>query len=138
MIFLKKILLLDYEPCVVALVRQAFEATGGYEIKEETSRSRSLHTARWFQPDLILSDLSSTPSHTDELTRQLEADPALRDTPMLFLRVESAAAGGVISAGVLSGYSFLAHPIRLEDLVHYVADLLHLDPVRQASDALAG
>ncbi len=35
MTFLKKILLVDYEPVVGALVRRAFEATGVYQVKEE-------------------------------------------------------------------------------------------------------
>ena len=60
MTFLKKILLVDYEPRVTALVRTALESTGQYVIKEETDSRRAVNAARWFQPDLGVRQSSLT------------------------------------------------------------------------------
>ena len=54
--FLKKILLVDHEPKVTALVRQALESTGRYLVKVEQDSRLALHAAPWFLPDLIMLD----------------------------------------------------------------------------------
>jgi PleD family two-component response regulator len=78
MTFPKRILLIDREPPVTRLVRQALEKTGKYLIKEEHSGQFTLHSARWFQPDLILLYTVAASSDRDLLARQLQADTALR------------------------------------------------------------
>ncbi len=137
MTFSKKILLVDYDPGVAALVRRAFEATGAYQVKEE-HQTRLTFQARWFQPDLILSDHAPAGSVAHALTQKMQDDPALRDTPVMFVRVDDAANGGVVSGGILSGYSFRANPVCLDELVGCVTEFLHPKSVRQARDALAG
>jgi CheY-like chemotaxis protein len=123
MTFLKKILLVDYEPRVTAVVKKALEETGFYLIKEEHDSRLALNAAKWFQPDLILFDVNLTSPGGDSVARQLQADPSFRDTPVVFLSVNTAFEGGVVSAGILSGYSFIANPIRIEEFVRYVAEL---------------
>jgi len=126
MTFLKKILLVDYEPRVTALVKKALEETGKYSIKEEHDSRLALNAAKWFQPDLILFDVNLTSLHGDSVARQLQADPEFRDTPVVFLSVNTAFEGGVVSAGILSGYSFVANPIRIEEFLRYVAALFEV------------
>lgn len=126
MTFLKKILLVDYEPRVTALVRQALEETGRYQIKEEHDSRLALNAARWFQPHLILFDVNLTTPNGSSVARQLQADPEFRDTPVVFLSVNTAFEGGVMSGGILSGYSFVANPIRIEEFVHYVGELFQV------------
>jgi CheY-like chemotaxis protein len=140
MTFLKKILLVDYEPRVTALVKKALEETGKYLIKEEHDSRLAVNAAKWFQPDLILFDVNQTSPHGDLAARELQADPAFRGTPVVFLSVNTASEGSVVSAGILSGYSFMANPIRVEDFVRYVAELFHPTPParnRNTRDALA-
>lgn len=123
MTFLKKILLVDYEPRVTALVKRALEETGKYLIKEENDSRLAVNAARWFQPDLILFDVHPSTIESNSVARQLRADPALQGTPVVFLSVNTANEGGVVSAGILGGYSFFANPIRVEEFVRYVAEL---------------
>ena len=125
MTFLKKILLVDYEPCVAEFVKGALEETGKYLIKQENDSRLALNAAKWFQPDLILFDVNITTRHGESAARQLQADPAFSETPVVFLSVNNALEGGVASGGILSGYSFMANPIRLEEFVRYVAELLN-------------
>jgi len=125
MTFMKKILLVDYEPRVTALVRRALESTGKYVIKEEHDSRQALNAARWFQPDLILFDVIMSRPDGGAMAQQLQADESFKDTPVVFLSVNTTSEGGVISEGILSGYSFFANPVRIEEFVRYVAELLN-------------
>ena len=122
MTFVKKILLVDYEPRVTALVSRALEATGKYLIKEERDCRCAVTTARFFQPDLVLFDIAMNHPRANEAARELQADPDFQDTPVVFLGVNPATETAV-SAGILSGYSFFANPVRIDDFVRYVAEL---------------
>ncbi len=123
MFFQKRILIIDDEPQLTAIVRGALEATGHYTIKEEHRSLRALHAARHFQPDLILLDVIMPDLDGREVAQQLRDDPALRDVPVIF--VTSLAADGVIgSCGYLSGFSFVAKPFRIADLIDCVEEML--------------
>ena len=124
MTFLKKILLVDREPRVVAALRGALESTGKYVIKEEHDSRQAVNAARWFRPDLIMVDDTIVRSASGDVVQQLQADPASADTPVVFVTPSTSGDGGVVSGGILSGYSFLANPVRTEEAVRYVAELL--------------
>jgi CheY-like chemotaxis protein len=142
MTFLKKILLVDYEPRVTALVRKALESTGKYVIKEESDSRRAMNAARWFQPDLILFDVIMSRQDGTAVARELQADASFKDTPVVFLSVNTAPEGGVVSGGILGGYSFFANPVCLDEFVRCVAELVSPTAtkpkkLRVATDALA-
>lgn len=123
MFFAKRILLIDDEPNLTSLVREGLEATGHYVIKEENHSLRALHAARHFQPDLILLDIIMPELDGRELARQMQADPALQDVPIIF--VTSLARDGKISTvGFLDGYTFIAKPFLICDLVSCVEEML--------------
>ena len=125
MTFPKKILLVDYEPRVTAMVRRALEATGKYIIKEEHNTKLAVNAARFFQPHLILFDVLMSRPEGDAVARELQADPSFKDTPVVFLGVNTTSAeASIASGGILSGYSFLANPVRLDEFVRCVAELL--------------
>ena len=127
MTFLKKILLVDHEPNITALVRRALEGTGRFLVKVEPDVRLAQHAAPWFRPDLVLLDTAQT-AETEEMNRQLQSEPALRDTPFLYLSGNPAAEKKVITGGFLSGFSFLANAVTLEDLVRFVEEMLSPAP----------
>ena len=112
--FLKKILLVDHEPKVTALVRRALENTGRYLVKVEPDVRLAQHAAPWFRPDLVLLDAART-SEGEDVNRQLQNEPALKDTPFLFLSGNPATDKKVMTGGFISGYSFLAAAVTLDD-----------------------
>ena len=117
----KKILLIDHEPGINRLIRRALERAGKYLIKEEHDDRLALKAARWFQPDLILVDTAGQDRHN--LEHEIQTDAALKDTPVLSLnslRPESQ----MVSGGILSGYSFFAAPVRVEEVLRGVDELL--------------
>ena len=117
----KKILLIDHEPGVTRLIRRALERAGKYLIREEHDDRLALKAAHWFQPDLILVD--TVGKDRQNLEREIQTDSALKDTPVLSLsnlRPESQ----MVSGGILSGYSFFAAPVRVEEVLRGVDELL--------------
>ena len=124
MTFLKKILLVDYEPRVTSMVRDALESSGRFVIKEERNSRLAINAARWFQPDLVLFDVAGSSVDGAAVAHELQADAALKDTPVVFLSANTAPEGGVTSSGILSGYSFFAGPMSLEQVSKHVAELL--------------
>ncbi|MDB6147138.1 MAG: response regulator receiver protein [Spartobacteria bacterium] len=121
--FPKKILLIDREPGVTRLIKRALEKTGKYWIKEEHDSQFALHSARCFQPDLILLDTMTSSPDREQLTREMQTDTSLRATPLVCLsslKPESQ----MVSGGILSGYSFFAAPIRVEEVLRGVEQLL--------------
>ena len=126
--FLKKILLVDHEPKVTAVLRRALESTGKYLVKVEQDSRLALHAAPWFLPDLIMLDAVKAEAEGKDVNRQLQSDPALKDTPFLFLSGKVAPGKKVITGGFISGYSFLATAVSLEDLIRCVDEVLSPAP----------
>lgn len=124
MTFLKKILLIDNEPGITGLVRSALEQTGKYLIKEEHDNHMAVNAARWFQPDLILFDVLQDQMNATSVSREIQQDASSKDTPLVFVSANTTASGGVVSGGILGGYTFLAAPVPIEEFVGYVAELL--------------
>lgn len=129
--FLKKILLVDHEPKVTALVRRALESTGNYLVKVQQDSQLALHAAPWFSPDLIMLD-AARESEGDAVNRQLKAEPSLKDTPFLFLSANAALGKKVVTGGFINGYSFLATAVSLDDLIRCVDEMLRPAPAATA------
>ncbi|MDP9100400.1 MAG: response regulator [Verrucomicrobiota bacterium] len=128
MTFLKKILLVDHEPKVTALLRRALESTGQYLVKVEQDSRLALHAAPWFRPDLVLLDAEEAEAESQDVNRQLKCEPALKDTPFLFLSGNAAPEKKVVTGGFISGYSFLATAVTLNDLIRCVDEMLRPAP----------
>jgi DNA-binding response OmpR family regulator len=130
--FLKKILLVDHEPKVTALVRRALEGTGNYLVKVEQDSRFALHAAPWFLPDLIMLDAAKAEAEGEDVNRQLKSEPSLKDTPFLFLSGEATPEKKVMTGGFISGYSFLATAVTLDDLIRCVEEMLNPSPAPAA------
>ena len=124
MTFLKKILLVDHEPRVTALVRRALENSGRFLVKVEGDVRLAQHAAPWFRPDLVLLDAART-TEGESVNRQLQSEPALKDTPFLYLSGNPAAEKNVMTGGFISGYSFFAAAVTIDDLIRFVDDMLN-------------
>lgn len=124
MTFPKRILLIDHEPHLTALVGSALQATGQYLIRQENHCRRALHSALHFQPDLILLDAEPEHFELDHIARQIHADRALHDVPVVCL-TSLTPAGHFGSVGFFAGYTFVANPFLLQDMVNCIAEMLN-------------
>ena len=87
-----------------------------------------MHAAPWFVPDLVLLDAAKG----EDVNRQLKSDPSLKDTPFLFLSGDAAPEKKVVTGGFISGYSFLATAVTLDDLIRCVEEMLNPAPAPAA------
>jgi DNA-binding response OmpR family regulator len=120
---LKKILLIDHEPRVTRTIRRALQSSGKYSIREEHDTAFVVHAAHWFRPDLIMVDLTSAATDGEIIARQLQKDRDLCHVPLLCLS-NFVSERQFMSAGILRGYSFLAVPVKIEQLLSGVEQLL--------------
>ena len=81
----KRILLLDDEMDFVDLMKATLELTGEYEVRTTVRPSTFLQVAQDFRPDLIILDCMMPGLDGGEIAGQIQADPAMRDTPFMFL-----------------------------------------------------
>lgn len=130
--FLKKILLVDHEPHVTQLIKRALEKTGSYNVRVERNGSFATHAARWLEPDLVLLDAPVGGPEAELVARQFAAEAKLTDTPVIAL---SNLVGGLqlLSGGMLTGYSFVAAPVSIEEVVRAIDALLEKPSLRAAA-----
>jgi DNA-binding response OmpR family regulator len=119
----KRILLIDHEPRLTAMVSSALRASGQYLIQEESYSPNALQTALHFQPDLILVDAEPEHLEIDQVAGQIHAERALHDVPLVCL-TSLAPNGQIGTVGFLGGYTFLANPLQIDDMVSCIAEIL--------------
>jgi CheY-like chemotaxis protein len=128
----KRILLIDHEPRLTAIVSSALRASGQYLIHEESYSPKALQTAIHFQPDLILVDAEPEHLEIDQVAGQIHAERALHDIPVVCL-TSLAPNGQIGTVGFLGDYTFVANPFQIDDMVRCIAEILKKKRARHSS-----
>jgi len=123
MTFPRRILLIEHEPHLTALVGYALQANGTFSIQRENYHPRILRAALHFQPDLMLLDVPPNHLSLDEIARQIHANAFLSEVPIICLTI-LAADGKIGSIGFFGGYTFVAEPFPVHDLVTSITEML--------------
>ena len=113
----KRILLVDDEAAVTRATRRNLEAAGRFEVMEINNPALVIENARQFKPDLVLLDVMMPEMDGGVVAAAIADDPLLADVPIIFLTgiVSKKEVG---SAGSVRGkHTFLAKPIKFEDLL---------------------
>jgi len=118
----KKILIIDDEPDVTDLVAYNLRAKG--LVAETLSDPRAaLGTARAFKPDLVILDVMMPGLNGIQLCRMFRADPALKNTPVIFLTARAGEHDRV--QGLETGADdYICKPFSTKELVLRVQALL--------------
>ena len=126
----RRILIVDSDPNTTHLVKVLLERTGRYLVLEENDATKAHQSAQNFRPDLILLDVVMPETDGGEVAARVEADPGLRNTPIVFLTalVTRAEAKSGLS---IQGHPFLAKPVSIPELINAIEQ--HL-PVCVASN----
>jgi CheY-like chemotaxis protein len=115
----KRILIVDDESGFTRLMKLTLERTGNYTVREENDGTKALEVARHFRPDLILLDIVMPKIDGGDVARQLQADPTLKKTKIVFLTAivsnKEATPGSLIG-----GFPFMAKPVSLDALVKFI------------------
>jgi CheY-like chemotaxis protein len=113
---LRRILIVDNDKNTTHLVKILLEKTGRYLVFEENDSTKAHQTARNFRPDLIFLDVVMPDRDGGEIAAQIQADPQLQYTPIIFLtalvtRTEA-------NTGLhIDEHPFLAKPIDIQELI---------------------
>src|SRR5215210_5094958 len=85
-----RILTIDDDPHLSALVKVYLERTGLYEVQEVNCPHEALAVARAFRPHGILLDVFMPGKDGRVLAKEMREDPLLRCIPIMFLTSEMA------------------------------------------------
>jgi CheY-like chemotaxis protein len=119
----RRVLIVDDEPDSTHLVKILLEKTGHYIVLEENDADQAYQSARNFRPDAILLDIMMPKTDGGEVAAQIEADPELRTTPIIFLT--ALVTEPETKAGLrIEGHRSLAKPINIPRLIDQIEESL--------------
>jgi len=119
----RRILIVDNDRDSTHLVKILLEKTGWYSVLEENDATRAHLSAQNFRPDLILLDVMMPGTDGGEVAAQIEGDPDLQRTPIIFLTALVTKAEA--NAGLrIQGLRFLAKPVNIPELITAIEENL--------------
>lgn len=122
----KHILIVDDEASFTRLLKVNLEARTQHTIEVINRAHEALLAAHKKKPDLILLDVIMPGQDGGELAARLQADPGLRDVPIIFLTATVSRREATHQGLKSGGFTFLSKPISMPDLLACIA--LHLGP----------
>jgi len=127
----RRILIVDDDRDSTHLIKILLEKISHYFVLEENDAAKAHESARDFRPDLILLDIMMPQIDGGDIAAQIDADPGLQRTPIIFLTALVTKAE--TKAGLhIQGHPVLAKPIDIPELINRVEENL---PAHMASDA---
>ena len=119
----RRILIVDDDREITRLVKILLERTGRYLVLEENDPTNARQSAQAFRADLILLDIMMPETDGGEVAAQIEADPELQRTPIIFLT--ALVTKPETEAGLqIQGHLSLAKPINIPELINGIEENL--------------
>jgi CheY-like chemotaxis protein len=119
----RRILIVDNDQDSTHLVKTLLERTGRYLVLEENDATKAHLSARKFRPDVILLDIVMPETDGGEVAAQIQADPDLQGTPIIFLTALVTKAEAKPGLRI-QGHPFLAKPISIPELIKAIEENL--------------
>jgi CheY-like chemotaxis protein len=113
----KKVLLVDDEKSFANLLKLNLEQTEQYEVRVVNSPEDALPAAREFKPDVMLLDIIMPRMPGGNVVAEFEADPDLKNMPIVFLTAAVQRSRLQEMDGIISGRPCLAKPATLEEII---------------------
>ena len=116
----RRILLVDDEVGITRALALYLTENGNCDVRVENTGSRALAAAREFRPDLIVLDIVMPDADGASLAAEIEADPILKDTPIVFLTAlvsQHETHGGSLLIGQRP---FFAKPVDPDTILAYI------------------
>ena len=125
----RRILIVDDDRDSTHLIKILLEKISHYLVLEENDAAKAHESARDFRPDLILLDIMMPQIDGGDIAEQIDADPGLQRTPIIFLTALVTKAEA--KAGLhIQGHPVLAKPIDIPELINRIEENLpaHMTP----------
>ena len=117
------ILIIDNDRDFTHFTKVALEKTANYSVCEENDATKAHQTAQRVKPDLILLDIVMPETDGGEVAAQIQSDPRLQGTPIIFLTALVTKAE-TRSGLRIQGHPFLAKPITFPELIRGIEENL--------------
>lgn len=112
-----RVLLIDDEVPFTRLLKANLEATGRYEARIENRGAYGLAAAQIWQPDIILLDIIMPDCDGSQLAAEIQGDPQLKRTPVIFLTAIVSKGETISTGGTIGGNAFLAKPVTVDEVI---------------------
>lgn len=125
----RRILIVDDDRDSTHLIKILLEKISHYLVLEENDAAKAHESARDLRPDLILLDIMMPQIDGGDIAAQIDADPGLQRTPIIFLTALVTKAEA--KAGLhIQGHPVLAKPIDIPELINRIEENLpaHITP----------
>ncbi len=119
----RRILIVDNDRESTHVAKILLERTGRYLVLEENDATKAHESARNFRPDVILLDIVMPETDGGEVAAQIQADPDLQRTPIIFLTALVTKAEAKTGLRI-QGHPFLAKPISIPELIKGIEENL--------------
>jgi CheY-like chemotaxis protein len=119
----RRILIVDDDRDSTHVIKVLLEKMGSYQVLEENDAAKACQSARNFRPDLVLLDIVMPQRDGGDIAVQMEADPRLQRTPIIFqtaLVTKAEAKAGLR----IQGHPVLAKPISIPELISRIEENL--------------
>jgi CheY-like chemotaxis protein len=116
----KRILLVDDEKSLTSLLKLNLEETGHYEVRTENWPEDALPAALEFKPDLILLDLIMPRMPGGNVAAQIDAEPKLKGTPIVFLTAAVRKHQVEENDGIICDHPCLAKPASMDEVISMI------------------
>ena len=113
----KRILIVDDETSITRLLKLNLEKSGVYTVRTENAATRALPAAREFRPDLILLDVMMPDMDGGDVAAQIQNDPILKETPIVFLTAAVKKEELGAPDGVIGGFTYIAKPLNVKGVM---------------------
>jgi two-component system alkaline phosphatase synthesis response regulator PhoP len=132
----RRILIVDDDRDSTHIIKILLEKIASYLVLEENDAAKAHQSARNFRPDLILLDIMMPERDGGDVAAQMDADPGLQKTPIVFqtaLVTKAEAKAGLR----IQGHPVLAKPINIWELINRIEENLPARMLRESSQAVS-
>ena len=116
----KRILVIDDESSITRLLKMNLDKTENYDVREENLGSKGLMAAREFRPDLVLLDVMMPDMDGGDVAAGIQADPLLRNTPIIFLTAVVKKEEVNARDGRIGGFPYIAKPLNVRGVISVI------------------
>jgi len=120
----KRILIVDDEVAETRLLKANLELAGEYDVRVENWPEEAVGAAREFRPDLVLLDIFMPHMPGGNVVAAFEAEPVLKNTPIVFLTAAVRRRQVETHEGIISRHHCLAKPATVEEIIQCIENTL--------------